>query len=105
MATDSFTVGAYPTGLTNALTGTTADAITVTSTGQACRINVLNRSSSNTIHVRPDGVTAVANADGTVQVPPGGSIEWQVGPGVTVISIVGSGDTYSVSAVPQSAWV
>lgn len=105
MAADSFTVTNVPTGVTNTLTGTTADAVTVTSTGQACRINVLNRSSSNTLHVRPDGVTAVADADGTLQVPAGGSVEWQVGPGVSVVSIVGNGDSYSVTGIPQSAWV
>lgn len=103
--TDTITVAGYPVGVSNTLDTTLADTITIVTTAPA-RVNVLNRATSNTIHVRPDGVTAVANADGTIPVPPGTSIEWAVGPGTTtVVSVVGSADLYNVTVTPQSAWV
>jgi hypothetical protein len=89
-----------PLGVNKTLSGTTADTITV-GPYDRYRLIVLNRSTA-TIYFRPDGVTAVAAADGTVPVPAGVAFDWNES-GTTVVSVVGSGDAYSVVAIPRGS--
>ena len=90
-------------GIHNTLTSTTADSVTVeaASPNGACRAEILNRSTTNTIYVTINtGVTAVAAADGTIAILPGQSV--MTPPGAHhVLSIVGSGDAYSVHRIPD----
>lgn len=78
----------------NTLSGTTADEITLTGGHQ--RAHVINRSTSTALYVRHDGTTAVAEANGTHYVAPGGYLEV---PADAAISIVGNGNAYSVEAI------
>lgn len=111
MAADAITLGSGgPWGsVHNTLTSTTADTITVTSSTEPCWIEVVNRSTTQALWVEVTD-TAVAAADGTAYVPPAASSgppsSWpfRVGAGVTVVSVVGNANDYSVHAVPQSAW-
>lgn len=117
MATDAITLAAgAPWGsVHNTLSSTTADAITVTGISEPFRIEVVNRSTTQPLWVRVT-TTAVASADGTAYIPPAASSgppstwTWKVGEGtysgtgVTVVSVVGNANDYSVHAVPQSAW-
>jgi len=109
MAADAITVGAGgPWGsVHNTLTSTTADTITITC-GEPCWIEVVNRSTTQALWVEVTD-TAVAAADGTAYLPPAASSgppstwPWRTGSGVTVVSVVGNANDYSVHAVPQSA--
>jgi len=105
MAADAITLTAGESfdSVHNTLTSTTADAITVTCTGEPYRIEVFNRSTTQALWVEVTD-TAVAAADGTIYVPTSSSVAWRMGPGVTVVSVVGNANDYSVHAVPQSAW-
>lgn len=109
MAADAITLTAGPWGsVHNTLTSTTADAITVTCTGEPYRVEVVNRSTTQALWVEVTD-TAVASADGTAYLPPAASSgppsawSWRQGPGVSVVSVVGNANDYSVHAVLQSA--
>lgn len=109
MAADAITlaVGESFDGVHNTLTSTTADTITVTCAVPSW-IEVVNRSTTQALWVEVTD-TAVAAADGTAYVPPAASAgppsSWpfRVGAGVTVVSVVGNANDYSVHAIPQSA--
>ena len=111
MAADAITLAAGEPwdAVHNTLTSTTADTITVTCTGEPYRVEVVNRSTTQALWVEVTD-TAVASADGTAYVPPAASSGppstwlWRIGPGVSVVSVVGNANDYSVHAVPQSAW-
>jgi len=103
MASYSLTVGGRPSGVHKTLSGTTADTVTVTSTTTSSRGQVINRSSA-AIYLRFDGSAAVAAADGTVVLPAGLVYEWFIGSGTATVSVVGSGDAYSVQASPYGSW-
>lgn len=106
MASYTITVPSQvPYAISKTLTTTTADTVTITSPC-AYEVCVINRAASNTIYVRADGVTAVAAADAAIPVLPSVTsepLEWCVGAGVSAISIVGSGDAYSVRVTPINA--
>lgn len=86
----------------NALSGTTADTMTITDPHD--QVEVLNRGSVDLFFtIAPEGVTpvtAVADADGTVVVPPGMAVTVE-SPGKRgcTISIVGDGNEYSIQKV------
>jgi len=105
MAADSFTLAAGEPfdGVHNTLTSTTADTVTITCLGEPYRVEVFNRSTTQALWVELTD-TAVAAADGTLYVPTSSSVSWRMGPGVSVVSVVGSANDYSVHGVPQSAW-
>jgi len=105
MAADAFTLssGEPFDGVHNTLTSTTADTITITCLGESYRVEVFNRSTTQALWVELTD-TAVASADGTLYVPTSSSVSWRMGPGVSVVSVVGNANDYSVHAVPQSAW-
>lgn len=95
MATDSAV-----RSVSNTLTTTVADTITLTQAWPA--IEVTNADTTNDVWVRQDGTTAVALADNCTKVPAGTSktIRASVtGSGTVVISIVGSGGAYSIEGV------
>jgi len=93
----------------NTLDTTLADTITVNCTGESYRVEVVNKSTTQPLYVAI-GATAVADANGTAYIPPAASAgppatwPWRMGPGVCAVSIVGSGNTYSMHVVPASAW-
>lgn len=93
MATDTATKSVH-----NTLSGTTADTVTITGYDV---VDVINRDPSNPLYVRYEGdaspTTAVAAADDTDYVAPGGFI--RIGAGGGGISIVGNGNAYSVVGV------
>ncbi len=103
MASYSLTVGGRPSGINKTLSGTTADTVTVDTTTTSARGVIKNRSTA-TIYARFDGSAAVAAADGTVPVGAGESFEFYIGSSNCAISIVGSGDAYSVVAIPYGSW-
>lgn len=103
MASYSLTVGGRPSGVHKTLSGTTADTVTIDSTVTNSRGQVINRSTA-AIYARLDGSAAVAAADGTVIIPAGMVFEWFIGSGSAAVSIVGSGDAYSVQAMPYGSW-
>lgn len=82
----------------NTLSGTTADTVTITGYDV---VDIINRDSSNPLYVRYEGdaspTTAVAAANGTDYVAPGGFLRVDAGGGG--ISIVGNGNAYSVVGV------
>lgn len=88
---------------TNTLSTTVADAITLTQPWPA--IDVTNHDSTNNLYVRQDGITAVGSADGTSVLEPGQSkvlAPMLYCTGATVphlISVVGSGNVYTVEGV------
>ncbi len=95
MATDSAV-----RSVTNTLSGTTADAITLTQGWP--NIAVTNQDSADLVYFRQDGTTAVAAADGTSLVLPGQTVIRASSPnssGQHVISIVGDGGAYTVEGV------
>lgn len=95
MATDSAV-----RSVTNTLSGTTADTVTLTQAWPA--IEVTNYDSTNSVGVRQDGTTAVANADNVTMIPPATSkvISASVsGSGTVVVSIVGNGGSYTIEGV------
>lgn len=95
MATDSAV-----RSVTNTLSGTTADTVTLTQAWPA--IEVTNYDSTNSVGVRQDGTTAVANADNVTMIPPSTSkvISASVTTsGTIVVSIVGNGGSYTIEGV------
>lgn len=78
----------------NTLSGTTADAITITGFDT---VDIVNHDSSNRLYFRSDGTTAVGAADGTDVVAPGGFVRHNADG--RAISIVGDGNAYSVVGV------
>ena len=105
MASYSMTITAgRKDGRHKTLSATTADTVTIDSAAEACRAQVINRSTTAPIYFRDDGTAAVAEADGTTVVPAGMIYEWYIGAGVTSVSVVGDGDAYSVQATPLGSW-
>ena len=107
MADYTVTVGANPTGVHKTLTGATADTVTITGAAPY-RIEVLNNG-TGVIYCRADGTAAAAAADGTVRINAGQGVHWlaglwEAGSKSTAVSVVGSGDAYSVHAVAHGAW-
>lgn len=78
----------------NTLSGTTADAITITGYET---VDIINRSASTALYFRSDGTTAVGAANGTDYVAPGGFVRHNADG--REISIVGNGNDYSVVGV------
>lgn len=96
MATDSHAKSVH-----NTLTGTTADKVTITGFD---RVQIINHDATDLLYVSYDGTdsptTAVAAANGTDVVRPGGYIEIDAnGTGGGAVSIVGDGGAYSVVGV------
>lgn len=92
MATDSDARSVH-----NTLTSTTADTITITENPSL--VAVANRHASEALWVAAKPATAVAAANGTDYVPPGGEV---VMPYPSAgLSIVGNGNQYSVHTVPS----
>ena len=89
MATESAERSAH-----NTLSGTTADAITITGFDT---VDVINRSTSTALYFRSDGTTAVGAANGCDYVAPGGFVRHNADG--RAISIVGDGNDYSVIGV------
>lgn len=95
MATDSAV-----RSVTNALTTTVADTITLLQLWPA--IEVTNHDDTEFLYIRQDGTTAVGSADNTTPIAPGTSKILSSSPnsaGQHVISIVGSGNTYTIEGV------
>ena len=86
--------------ITLTLTTTVADTITLLQAWPA--IDITNHDDTNDIWVRQDGTTAVASADNATLIPAGQSkvIAASVNEdGQTVISVVGSGGSYTIEGV------
>lgn len=100
MATDSSVKS-----VTNTLSGTTADAITLTQGWPAMEIT--NHDSADLLYVRVDGTTAVAQANGCTVILPGqtkvvqSSLNVSPSTGATscFVSVVGDGGSYTVEGV------
>lgn len=95
MATDS-----AARSVTNTLTGTTADTITLTQGWEA--VAVTNHDATDVVYFRTDGTTAVAAANDTIPVLPGTTVIRAVGTntsGQIVVSVVGDGGAYTVEGV------
>lgn len=95
MATDSAI-----RSVSNTLSGTTADTVTLTQPWSA--IEVTNSDTTNILWVRQDGVTAVAAADNATPIAPSSSkiISASVSTtGTHVISVVGNGGGYTIEGV------
>lgn len=84
----------------NTLSGTTADKITITGFRF---VDVINRSATEPLYVSCDGTanptTAVAAANGTDYVAPGGFVRVDAGSDRGAVSIVGNSNAYSVVGV------
>lgn len=90
--------------LTNTLTGTTADTITITQLWPA--IEVTNHDTTDTLYVLMNGTaapTAVAAADGCTAILPGSTKLMRAIPvpatNTIVLSVVGDGGVYTVEGV------
>lgn len=102
MATDS-----ARTSVTNTLTSTTADTVTLTPDGpHAHGLVVVNHDDANTIWFTwswtGTPATAVAEADNTIPVLPGSSSSVRI-PNTSnsvVVSVVGNGDKYTAAVLP-----
>lgn len=95
MATDSAV-----RSVTNTLSGTTADTITLLQAWPA--IEVTNHDATDLLYVRMDGTAAVAGADNTTIVLPASTkiIKSSINAsGQTVVSVVGDGGTYTIEGV------
>lgn len=95
MATDS-----AARSVTNTLTSTTADTVTITQTYPA--IAVTNHDASDFVYFRQDGTTAVAAANECTVVLPGTTVIRAANPnssGQIVVSIVGDGGAYTIEGV------
>lgn len=95
MATDSAV-----RSVTNTLSGTTADTVTLTQCWPA--VSITNHDATDTIYFRMDGTAAVAAADGTTVVLPASTVIAKsaiTASGTTVVSIVGDGGTYTIEGV------
>lgn len=86
---------------TNTLTSTTADTITLTQLWGSVRVT--NQHTSNWLYATPGGETAVAEADGTVAIPPGQSRTFKAeraeGTNTVVVGVVGNGNVYTVEGM------
>lgn len=95
MATDSAVKS-----VTNTLTSTTADAVTLTQPWPA--VEITNHHATEKLFGRADGTTAVAAADGTSVILPGTTkvirARWNASM-QTVISVVGDGNVYTIEGV------
>lgn len=89
MATESSAFSVH-----NTLSGTTADAMTITGYET---VDIVNWSDTTKLWFRSDGTTAVADANGTDVVAPGGFVRHNADG--RAISIVGDGNAYSVVGV------
>lgn len=91
--------------VTNTLTGTTADRITLDQLWPA--IEITNQDTTNYAYIVMDGSatpTAVAEADNATAIPPGVTKVMRAIPSATlfttiVLSIVGSGGKYTIEGV------
>lgn len=95
MATDSAV-----RSVTNTLSGTTADTITLTQAWPA--VAVTNHDATDIVYFRQDGTTAVAAANNTTVVLPGATVTSSASvneDGDIVVSLVGDGGTYTVEGV------
>lgn len=95
MATDSAV-----RSVTNALTSTTADTVTILQPWPS--LDITNHDTVNALYVRQDGTTAVALADNCTVIPAAQSkvIAASVnGSGQIVVSIVGNGGAYTIEGV------
>lgn len=100
MATDSAV-----RSVTNTLSTTVADTVTLTQAWPA--VEITNHDATNNIYFRQDGTTAVGSADGCTVVLPGSklvtkaciNVSASTGASSTVISIVGSGNVYTIEGV------
>ena len=103
MASYSLTVGGKPSGVNKSLSGTTADTVTVDASAGNTRVVIKNRGAA-AISARFDGSTAVLDADGTVPIDAGESLDIYIGSGSYAMSIVGNGTAYAVVAFPYGSW-
>lgn len=100
MATDSAV-----RSVTNTLSGTTADTVTLLQAWPA--VSVTNHDASDLIYFRQDGTTAAAGADNTTLVLPGTTViakttinrNESTGASTTTVSIVGDGGVYTIEGV------
>jgi hypothetical protein len=95
MATDSAV-----RSVTNTLTTTTADTVTLTQPWPA--IAVTNYDSADILYFRQDGTTAVGAANNTTVVMPGTTVTAQASVNdddEIVVSIVGDGGVYTIEGV------
>lgn len=95
MATDS-----AARSVTNTLTTTTADAITLTQPWAG--ISVTNHDATNALYFRQDGTTAVGEANDTTVVLPGQTVVASANvtsSKTVVVSVVGNGNKYTVEGV------
>lgn len=95
MATDSAV-----RSVTNTLSGTTADTVTLTQPWPA--IEVTNRDTDTVIWVRQDGTTAVADANNATPIAASSSKILSASissAGTIIVSIVGDGGGYTIEGV------
>lgn len=95
MATDG-----DPRSVTNTLSGTTADTVTLEQAWPA--IEVTNHHATELIYLRQDGTTAAAGADGATVVLPASTkvVKSTINSaGQSVVSIVGNGNVYTIEGV------
>lgn len=87
--------------VTNTLTSTTADTVTLDQPWPA--VEITNHDATNALYVRWDGTTAVAEANGCSVVLPGNTkvVKGEVAEGTRtiVLSVVGDGNKYTVEGV------
>lgn len=103
MASYTVTAAGWPTGTgVKTLSGTTADAVTISPVTRAWIVEIHNTGTGD-LDITASGTTAVAGAAGTVRILTGGSVQFpaQYVP-QGVLSIVGNGNTYAVNMIPLS---
>lgn len=92
---------------TNSFSTTTAD--TINFTNPYPRVRISNLDATNPIYFTMSGVVAVAEADGTRMVPPGGQREfaselsWRNGAARVELSLVGSAGKYVIEGISTKA--
>ena len=94
--------GSAVRSVTNTLSSTTADTITLTQRWPA--VEITNHDATTPLYVRLDGTTPVAEADGTTVVPAGATKILKAtvsGSDVTgtAVGVVGDGNTYTIEGV------
>lgn len=85
-------------GGVHATLGASADTIVVPQSGRrgdARLLTVVNRSTTAGLWARADGTTAVAEASGTVYIPPNGFVQLTLAPNTTASVIGTNGEGYS----------
>lgn len=96
MATDSAI-----RSVTNTLTATTADTITLNQRWPA--VEITNHDGTTALYIRMDGTAAVAEADNTTVIPAGMTkviaAEPAEGTNTIVVSVVGDGNKYTIEGV------